>query len=212
MHTASVTLKEEKKMMEEIKELKKNKPKVSQYKSMEASLPAMDSGTSIKEKVSAINEQMQVHREAKKAAQAELAALMEENQKKMGGVSELIEQREALNKSIQEVIKARSEIRDEFRKEERENNAYLAELRAIRQERAIEERKEREAEREKERRQRAADKLEEQPFVSEITLVEQTILFCKNLMPKDEEEKSKVEKKEIAHTNKAEEVVVIRKE
>merc|ERR1711937_972340 len=113
----------------------------------------MDTGTSIKEQVGAINEQLQVHREAKKAAQAELAALMEENQKKMGGVSELIEQREALNKSIQEVIKARSEIRDEFRQQEREYNAYLAELRAIRQERAMEERKERDAQREIERRQ-----------------------------------------------------------
>merc|ERR1719272_1251252 len=130
----------------------------------------------------------------------------------MGDMPELFEQREALNKQVQEKIKERSALRDAFRQQEREYNASLAEQRAARQERSMEERKGRDAERDVERRQRAADKLEEQPFVSEITLLEQTIFFCKTLLPKDEAAKAAVEKKAIAHTNKAEEVVVMRKE
>eukprot|EP00747_Dinoflagellata_sp_TGD_P089401 gnl/TRDRNA2_/TRDRNA2_164307_c0_seq4.p2 gnl/TRDRNA2_/TRDRNA2_164307_c0~~gnl/TRDRNA2_/TRDRNA2_164307_c0_seq4.p2 ORF type:complete len:338 (-),score=170.81 gnl/TRDRNA2_/TRDRNA2_164307_c0_seq4:136-1014(-) len=179
---------------------------------MEANLSGIDPGTSIKEQVGALNEQMAVFREQKKAAQAEYAALMEERQAQMGNMPELFEEREALNKDIQEKIKERSAMRDEFRKEEREYNAYLAEVRAARAEKAIEERKTRDAEREIERRQRAADKLEEQPFVSEITLIEQTILFCKNLMPKEDDTKASEKKAgTIAHTNKAEEVVLLGK-
>merc|ERR1712039_316109 len=51
-------------------------------------------------------------------------------------------------------------------------------------------------ERDQVNKQRKADKLEDQPYVAEITLIEQTIAFCNSLTQKKAEEK-----KEIAHNN-----------
>merc|ERR1711907_237717 len=53
--------------------------------------------------------------------------------------------------------------------------------------------------------------LDEQPFVAEITLIEQTLKFCKDLLPK-EEGAAKEEKKETTYNNKDNEVVMLRKE
>merc|ERR1719473_2428028 len=125
----------------------------------------------------------------------------------MGDMPELFEQREALNKQVQEKIKERNTLRDEFRQAEREFNAYLAEVRNLRADRA---RAERDAEYEKERRVRQAEKLEEQPHIAETTLIEQTLLFCKSLLPKEEEKKS-VEQKEITHNTKEGETVLKKK-
>merc|ERR1711884_963233 len=53
---------------------------------------------------------------------------------------------------------------------------------------------------EMQRRMKKADELDVQPYVSEITLIEQTILFCKSLV-KDSGPAKVEEKKEVAHSN-----------
>merc|ERR1712151_831271 len=55
------------------------------------------------------------------------------------------------------------------------------------------------------------EKLDENPYISHITLIDQTVQFCKGLLPKEEEE-AKEEKKETVHTNKEGEVVLGKKE
>merc|ERR1712137_713901 len=83
---------------------------------------------------------------------------------------------------------------------QRAYNAYLAELRKARQEKAAEERAERQKEFELRKKQREVEKLDEQPYVSEITLIEQTLKFCRTMVqPKDE--KKEDEKKEVVHNN-----------
>merc|ERR1712100_314200 len=59
--------------------------------------------------------------------------------------------------------------------------------------------------------EKKVEALDEQPYVSELTLIEQTIKFCKGLLPQDEGEK-KEEKKEIVHNNKEGETVLMKKE
>merc|ERR1711862_800422 len=88
---------------------------------------------------------------------------------------------------------------------------YQLELRKIRQDRAAEDRKKRQEEFEVRKRVRDADKLDEQPYIAEITLIEQSIAFCKSLTQAKGSQKEE-EKKEIKHTNKAEEVVLLKKE
>jgi len=53
--------------------------------------------------------------------------------------------------------------------------------------------------------------LDEQPFVAEMTLIDQTLKFCKDLLPQ-EEGAAKEEKKETVHNNKDNEVVLMKKE
>merc|ERR1712060_655319 len=56
-----------------------------------------------------------------------------------------------------------------------------------------------------------AEKLEDQPYVAEITLIEQTIAFCNSLTQKKTEDK-KEDTKEIAHNNPEGTEVLLKKE
>merc|ERR1712060_846539 len=63
--TDSLTLKDEKKLLAEIQELKRNKPKVSQVHKMEDSLNTFDPKTSSKDQIQAINAEMAKYRDMK---------------------------------------------------------------------------------------------------------------------------------------------------
>eukprot|EP00434_Breviolum_minutum_P012501 symbB.v1.2.011013.t1/scaffold687.1/size172701/19 len=235
--TESVPLKEEKKLLAEIQALKKNRSKVNQVQQMEQSLTNFDPGLSMKEQKQAIQQEMQSFREEKKKIQEgsaniflfcsswmswlilhdiarwqeKMTALQEERKEKLGDMSDILEKRDSIGKQIQEKIKERNEFREEFRQKEREYNAYQAELKKARQEKILAEKAERQKEIDLRRKQRKAEELDTQPYISEITLIEQTILFCKNLVQTKSEDK-KDEKKEIAHNNKEGEEVLLRKE
>merc|ERR1711865_559130 len=88
---------------------------------------------------------------------------------------------------------------------------YLSEQRKVKQERYQEEQKSRQAEYKITQMQKKVDALDEQPFVSEITLIEQTIKFCKSLVGEKTEEK-KVEVKTTEFNNKEGEEVMLPKE
>merc|ERR1719265_2927004 len=117
--------------------------------------------------------------------------------------------RDELNNQIKEFIQQRNELRDQFRQDERKYYEYQKELKNLRWEKQRAEREAREKEWQQERRKRDAEKLDDQPFVQETTLLEQTIKFCKSFQPKEAEEK-----KETAATvfdNKKDEVVLVDK-
>jgi len=209
--TDTISLKEEKEMLKEMQELRRNRPKVSQVNKMEDSLQNRDTGKSYKEQIEVINQQIVVFKEAKKGVSEELSTLMEGRKEQLGDLPKIFEQRDELSKQIQDLIKDRNVLKDEFRQKEREYNAYKAELRNARMEKIAEERNAREAEFAKARRLKMAEKLDTQPHIQEITLIEQTILFCKNLVASKGPEKEE-EKKEIARDNPEGTQVLAKKE
>merc|ERR1711953_1644535 len=88
---------------------------------------------------------------------------------------------------------------------------YKQEIRRVKQERAQEDRIKRQKEYEERKRAREADKLDEQPYIQEIALVEQCIAFCKSLtQAKGPVEKE--EKKEIKHDLPKGAEVMVKKE
>lgn len=196
--TDTIPLKEEKELLKEIQELKKNRPKVSQVKNLEAGLATRDIGGSFKEQSATISEEISLFRDGKKKVQEKMAALMEERKGQLGDLPEIIEKRDAIGKQIAEKVRERAELRDEFREKEREYRKYQDEQRRVRQEKAAEERAARQAEYEKTRRVREAEKLDEQPYVQEMTLIEQTVAFCRSLTSTKEVGEKK-EEKEIKH-------------
>lgn len=210
MSTESVSLKEEKEMLKEIQELKRNRPKVSQVQKMEASMDTRDTGANLKEDVQAINAEMAAWREKKRGVSEQFGELVESRKGQLGDMSEIILQRDEIGKSIADKIRERTAIRDEFRAAENEFRAYQSEVRKIRKERADEERIARQRESDQRRLLKEAEKLDEQPHVAEITLLEQTILFCQKLLPEKKEEKSS-DKKEIVHNNPDDTMVLINK-
>merc|ERR1711981_857364 len=105
-------------------------------------------------------------------------------------------------------IKERNEIKKERKEAEDLHYKYKQEVRRLKQERAQEDRIKRQKEYEERKRLREADKLDEQPYIQEIALVEQCMAFCKSLIQaKGPVEKE--EKKEIKHElKKGEELLV----
>jgi len=213
MHSV-ISLKEEKKMMLEIAQLKKNKPEVTKFKEMDQKIATnreLNSGnnSTLKEQLDQLNEVMNVHRERKKELNAEFTLIIQERDAQMGNSQEMYAQRDELNGKVKEYIQERNELRDAFRQDERKYYEYQRELKNLRWEKQREERERNEKEWQQERRKRDAEKLDDQPFVSETTLLEQTIKFCKTFQPKEAEEKAEV--KEIVHTNKKDEEVLVSK-
>lgn len=209
--TDSISLKEEKKYLQEIQELKRNRPKVSQVHKMEDNLQTFTEGLSMKEKVGKINEEWAKFREQKKAVQLKLTELTEARKEQLGDLPDIIAARDELSKQIGEKIKERNQLRDDFRAEEQAYYAWQAEQRRLRQEKQQEERMKWQAEMDQKKRLAKAEKLDEQPYVAEITLIEQTILFCKSLtQSKGEEKKEEREQKDLNVIEGAE--VMLRKE
>merc|ERR1719316_1760519 len=203
MWTSSLSLKEEKKYLDEIKELKRSKPKVSKLKGMEAEMEGRKPGAnteSIREEIQKQSSDIKEAKEQKRLIAAEYAKLNEERQKQMSDMPELFEERQKLQTLIQDKIAARNKIRDEFREKEKEFNGYMNEIRKIRAEKAAEARTERQAEMEVKKKQRAVEQLDEQPHVAEITLLEQTIAWCKSVLPK-ESKAAEAETKKVTDYN-----------
>jgi len=207
----SVSLKQEKEYLKEISELKKNRPKVGQVHKMEEGLANRDTGLNLRENIGTINEEMALYRDGKRQVSQKLNELNESRKEQLGDLPKYIEERDALGKKIKEQMDKRNEIRDAFRGKEREFNAFKNEQRKAKQEKYMEEQNKKKAEWEQQSRLRKAEAMDVQPYVSEITLIEQTIAWCKTLVGSKEAAKVE-EKKETEHTNKAEEMVLLSKD
>merc|ERR1712039_652847 len=212
--TESVPLKEEKKYLLEIQELKKNRPKVAKVNALEGNLSALRDGSAgddLKATVGEINAAMAKHREEKKGIQEKLSALRDERKEKLGDVPQWVDERNKLSEQIGEMVKEKNAIRDEFKAKEREYYNYLNEVRRARQAKQQEERDAWQKERDAQNKIKKAERLEDQPYVAEITLIEQTIKFCETLTQK-KGEKAEEEKKETTHNNPDGTEVLMKKE
>merc|ERR1719272_2022927 len=130
----------------------------------------------------------------------------------MENMPELFEERQELNAKIQEKIAERNVIRDEHRVQERAYNEYLNEVCKVRAERSAVQRNERNAEWDEKRKERALEQLEEQPHISEITLIEQTIRWCNEVSGTKKKEEVKVEKKDTAFNNPEGAMILLKKD
>merc|ERR1711865_1003352 len=148
--------------------------------------------------------------EKKKEIMGRLNELRDEWKAKQGDVSEERTKREELQKKVAEHITERNALRDAFGEQKREFQIYLNEQRRIKQEKYQEDRKKQDQEWKIQQLERKVAALDEQPFVSEIVLIEQTEAFCKSLMPQAKDE-AKAEAKETTHNNKDGEMVLASK-
>merc|ERR1712217_994093 len=126
-------------------------------------------------------------------------------------MGDVMQKRDDIQKKIQDLVAERQRLREEFKNEMNEYKAWQADQRRIRQEKYQEERKAQEAAWKIKKMEKEVEKLDENPYVSQITLIEQTMKFCKGLLPQAAGEK-KEELKETVFNNKDGEVVLSKKE
>merc|ERR1712113_35319 len=98
--TESISLKEEKKYLQEIQELKRNRPKVSQVQSLEANLTAGKESGASKEELNNIGAEMFQLRENRRAISKQLKELVESRTDQLGDFSGYQKKREELNEQI----------------------------------------------------------------------------------------------------------------
>merc|ERR1712179_664908 len=136
--TESVPLKQEKELLKEIQELKRNRPKVAQVHNLKASIEGakLEGNKGLKEQLKETGDQMSYIFQERAKISEQLKALNEERNSKMGDLPDLIGEREELSKQIQEKIRERNEIRAERKVAEDAHYKYKQELRRIKQERA----------------------------------------------------------------------------
>lgn len=214
MSTDTMSLKAEKDLLKEISELKKNRPKVSKVNEMQDKLDNRDTGSNARENIANIQAEINVYRDAKKGVQEQYTTLMEARKAQMGDFEGVIGDMNGISTKIQEQVKQRNELRDQFREKEREFNAWRAEQRAKKSEEFAERRKAQQDEYTQKRRLDKVEALDNQPYIEQMTLIEQTITWCKGLMGV-KEEKAQVDKKETEHNlsdGKAKLEVVVKKE
>merc|ERR1712217_862604 len=209
--TESISLKDEKQLLAEIKELKKNKPKLAELSKLQNNVENFDAGTNLKEKNAQLRDQMQILYQKKTEIQERLKALNEKRQGQVGDMGDVMQKRDDIQKKIQDLVAERQRLREEFKNEMNEYKAWQADQRRIRQEKYQEERKAQEAAWKIKKMEKEVEKLDENPYVSQITLIEQTMKFCKGLLPQESGEK-KEESKETVFNNKDGEVVLSKKE
>lgn len=200
--TESLTLHEEKRVLEEIKQLKKTKPLVSKVTAKEQALAEMgsvDSSQTMKEKLDDLKKQMDTHFEKKKELSAQLDQLKQEREAQTGDMKGLYDERDKLNEENNKLKKELAELNDDFYQKQKVFRDYIREVREQRWQKQQAEIDDRRKAKDIEDRKRRVEKLDEQPFQFEITLLEQTIKFCKSFQPK--EDAAQEEKKEVAYDN-----------
>jgi len=210
--TESIPLKEEKALLAEIQKLKKDRPKVHSLKGLRDQVGGGGSlGATTKEERDLLRERLNILRDQRAEVSKRLAELNAKRDSEVGDLKPVMNKREELGNKIKEQIDIRNKVRDEWREAEREYREYENKVRDWRRQRQEAERKARQDIWELEKREKMAEKLDDQPYVQEIALIEQTLLFCKNLtQTKAAEEKE--EKKDIKHNNPDDTVVLAKKD
>merc|ERR1711865_462593 len=125
----------------------------------------------------------------------------------MGDVTGVMEEREGRQKKLQELIAQRTALRDGFNEQKREFQTYMAEQRRVKQEKYQEDRKVQQEEWRISKLEKQIEALDDQPHVAEITLIEQTEKWCKELMPKEATVTKEEKKDTVFNTKDGEEVL-----
>lgn len=204
MSTSSMTLKEEKDCMMQIKKLKAKKPQViqaaKQYERMKAQCDAAtapDPSKTVDEQLADINEKMKALTDRQDKEYKKINELKEKRTQQMGGVDSLIQEKSKLKEQVDQIMKERSVIGDERRAKQRAFNEWEKEQRAERKRRQDAEWAKQRAEWDAEEAKRQLEK--PNPYLNETTLLEQTIDYCKGLLPK--EEAAEAAAKTLEHNN-----------
>lgn len=197
MWTGSMSLNEEKACLREISDLKKLRPQVTRVKAKEAQMSNQDFGTEHKENIELVKDQLNQYRDARKVVADRLHKLNQERSEAYTKVSHFVQERKQISEQITAKIEERNQLREAFREKERAYQQLRRAAQEERYQREAEERAARDLKRKEDQFRREADKLDLNPHQDMITLIDQTLTYCKSLCPEDNDQQQ--EKKQVVH-------------
>ncbi|KAH8740926.1 nuclear segregation protein [Cryptosporidium ryanae] len=201
--TSTLTLKEEKKLLTVISQLKQSRPIVGRFAHMDANASSFEETSIIplRAKISSIIEELNKYRKQKKEVYDKLKALTLERQKVLEPLRSLYDERSAMQSKAEEQHTKLRQVREEYDKEMKLFLEYQSKLRALRSERVKEEKALRDLYRQRDDLNIALEQEDDPPITTEMHLVQQSLVYIQKLMEshglcdkgKKEEEQKKSE-------------------
>jgi len=205
MFTGTLTLQEEKRKVQEIQQLKKQKPKINATREKVEALESKQEELKADKGIEELDEQIKTVDlkvadvwQAKEAVKKEYLILTQDRAKQ-NETSELDQEKTRLKESISALIQSRNELRKQLQEEEVAYRKAKQEEARLAQERRYAANQERKEQDEKKKMEREEEDLMVQPHLAEVALLEQTITFCKSLLPKEKNDEET--KKETSFNN-----------
>merc|ERR1712137_926212 len=163
----TMSLKEEKKLLQEISELKKSKPKVEQMRQTigqyekESNMPRGEDAEHMKNRITSDLKDLL---EQRKAVQEELQKLEGEWDAKASGLKSMYEEKKRIRDEITKYITEKKAKVADFYKEKDEYDLYMDALKRDKMERLAKEKARRKEEWEYERRKREVEQMDDMPY------------------------------------------------
>lgn len=202
MTTTTMSLKETKLAMAEIKKFKAQRPeaakKAQEFEDQKAKNEAADvvpEGVDKETQLADVKEAIKKLTEEHNKQYTEITAHQGKRSEKMEGSKELIDKKTALREQINEIVAKKDAIWTEYKEKSKLFNVWEKEQR-------MERMKKQQAVWEAEKAVWAAKDAEREleqpsPYIEKFIKVDQAIQFCKDLLPKAKEEETVAEKKEL---------------
>lgn len=190
MSTTTMTLKEEKECMKKIKALKVKRPEVQktvkEYEQMKAKIEISGdlNGEQAADSIKSMDATIQQKKTEQDDLYAQVQQLKSEREKNTSGVRELIDKKKGIKEEVDGLIAERSAILDEKRAMQKGFNEWEKKERLLKQKKQDELWAQKRAE---ENAEWAKWELERpNPYLAETIALEQTIAYCKGLLPKED--------------------------
>ncbi|CDJ54172.1 hypothetical protein, conserved [Eimeria brunetti] len=185
MMTSTLSLKEEKQLLEEIKRLKNSKPLLSKYQALEQSASSLEDSSVVplRQMLDEVRTKLLELRTAKREESQKYKELLERRQKATAPGREMIEERERLSLELNKHFANRREIQAELTREMQKHQAYIQQVKRERGLKMREERERRNLENEKFQLTRDLERVEsELPYEAECLLLNQTIQYLQKII------------------------------
>lgn len=182
--TSTLSLKDEKKLLSQISQLKQSRPIVGRFAHMDASASSFEENSIIplRAKISSIIEDLNKFRKQKKEVFDKLRALTVDRQKALEPLRSLYDERSAMQSKVEEQHTKLRQLREEYDREMKLFMEYQSKLRALRSERVKEEKTLRDLYRQRDDLKLALEQEDDPPISTEMQLVQQSLSYVQKLM------------------------------
>ncbi|GAW81851.1 hypothetical protein, conserved [Plasmodium gonderi] len=188
--TSTISIKEEKLLINQIQALNKNKPLLNSYSKIETEANKYDDETIIplKSRMDAIREQINKLRDEKKNERNKLKELQNSYQEKNNKLNELNNLRDNYSKKMNSYFIERRNITVEMEEKRQQYRSYKINLLQAKQQKLKEDRERKNLEIEKQALEKDLEDIDLLPYREELALIENMLVYLKKI-----QEESKVE-------------------
>jgi hypothetical protein len=186
--TSSLAIKEDKKIMEDIKRLRASKPFVRQYhEAVEGLKGVRDHHGALYTQLKAKNVDLEAAKVEEERWKADLEAAKAKEDLKRADIPGLFKERDALKKEVADLREEQRKLRDEINERRKEFALYLKQQKDLKHKEFLERKAQRQAEYEAQKKLFEEEEAKRDPWEEEKAVCEQLIGYVEKYLPKKEQ-------------------------